>query len=111
MPVRRTAEAVLGRGLVSFRLHRLCAGERGIVVAFHRVNDTIPEDGLTRSSRNFERFCRFFKANYDVVSLGDFVDRLERGASLNGALAITFDDGYLDNYEVAAPILRKLALP
>jgi peptidoglycan/xylan/chitin deacetylase (PgdA/CDA1 family) len=87
------------------------SGDRGIVVALHRVNDTIPEDGLTRSSRDFDRFCRFFKANYDVIPLDDFIGRLNSGASLAGALSITFDDGYLDNYEVAAPILYKLGLP
>jgi peptidoglycan/xylan/chitin deacetylase (PgdA/CDA1 family) len=87
------------------------SGDRGIVVAFHRVNDTIPEDSLTRSSHDFDRFCRFFKANYDVLSLDDFVGRLNSGTSLAGALTITFDDGYLDNYEVAAPILYRLGLP
>ena len=111
MTLRRDAETLLGRGLVSTGLHRPMTGERGIVVAFHRVNDTIPEDGLTRTSRDFERFCRFFKANYDVVSLDEFIRRLSSGGSIAGTLAITFDDGYLDNYEVAAPILYRLGLP
>ncbi|MEP6492873.1 MAG: polysaccharide deacetylase family protein [bacterium] len=96
---------------MSSRLHRVVLGDRGIIVAFHRVTDIIPEDGLTRSARDFERFCRFFKTNYDTIPLGDFVARVERGESVAGRLSITFDDGYLDNYEVAAPILRKLGLP
>jgi len=104
------AAAWLGAGLTRSRLHRVFGG-RGVVVAFHRVSDDIPEDGLTRSSRDFEQFCTFFARNYDVVPLGEFVARLERRASVAHVLAITFDDGYLDNFEVAAPILRKLGLP
>jgi peptidoglycan/xylan/chitin deacetylase (PgdA/CDA1 family) len=74
------------------------------------VNDSIPEDGLTKGSRDFERFCRFFRDNFDVVTLGDLVARIEARSSVAGTLAITFDDGYLDNFEVAAPILKKFGL-
>jgi len=97
--------------MVSSGLHRLMLGDAGVIVAFHRVNDLLPEDGLTVSSRKFDRFCRFFRNNFNVVSLDDFVTRLESGRGLGRSLAITFDDGYLDNYEVAAPILRKHSLP
>jgi peptidoglycan/xylan/chitin deacetylase (PgdA/CDA1 family) len=75
------------------------------------VNDVLPEDGITKSARDFERFCRFFKTNFDVIPLGSLVDLLERRGSIGGTLAITLDDGYLDNFEVAAPILRALSLP
>jgi peptidoglycan/xylan/chitin deacetylase (PgdA/CDA1 family) len=109
--MRRSAESLLGHLLVLSRLHRVLLQERGIIVTFHRVNDILPEDGLTRRSRIFEEFCRFFRANFDVVPMTELVSRLDRKASLAGTLAITFDDGYLDNYELAAPILRKLGLP
>ncbi len=109
--MRRTAGAIFGRGLVISRLHNAFLGDHGIVVAFHRVNDHLPEDGLTRHSRVFERFCRFFKANFDVVSLTEFVATVERNEPVAGKLVITFDDGYRDNYQIAAPILRKLDLP
>jgi len=81
------------------------------VVAFHRVTDTLPEDGITRGARAFEQFCQFFRANFQVVTLGDFVARLERRDPVGGMLAITFDDGYLDNFEIAAPVLERLSLP
>lgn len=111
MSVSHTAKTLMGHGLIASRLFRYTLGDGGIVVAFHRVNDEIPEDGLTRNSRAFAAFCRRFKASFDVITLTDFVSRLERNESVAGKLAITFDDGYLDNFTVAAPILRKLALP
>jgi peptidoglycan/xylan/chitin deacetylase (PgdA/CDA1 family) len=81
------------------------------IVTFHRVNDVLPEDGLTCPSAKFESFCHFFMDHFRVVSLSEQVAGARAGRSMAGTLAITFDDGYLDNYEVAAPILRKLRLP
>lgn len=109
--LRRRAESLIGRSLVATRLHRAVLRSRGIVVAFHRVNDDLPEDSLTRTSRDFERFCRFFKAHFDVTTLDDMVTRLENKQSIAGTLAITFDDGYRGNFLTAAPILRDLGLP
>jgi len=81
------------------------------IVAFHRVNDKLPDDGLTCSSAKFESFCHFFQDHFRVVSLSEQVAESRAGRSIAGTLAITFDDGYLDNHEIAAPILRKLGLP
>jgi len=111
MRPKQLARSWFGRSLAVSRLHRLALRRTGVVVAFHRVSDTIPEDDLTRSSRDFDRFCRFFSNNFDVVTLAEFIARLEAGKSIGETLAITFDDGYLDNYEVAAPILHRGGLP
>ena len=85
-------------------------GDQGVVVAFHRVSD-IQRDPLTCSVKDFEAFCRFFRRHFTVISLGEMVARLDGGRPLDRTLAVTFDDGYLDNYEHAAPILRDLGLP
>jgi peptidoglycan/xylan/chitin deacetylase (PgdA/CDA1 family) len=45
------------------------------------------------------------------VPLRELVSRIERGKSIDRHLAITFDDGYLDNFENARPVLEKLSLP
>jgi peptidoglycan/xylan/chitin deacetylase (PgdA/CDA1 family) len=111
MALRETAGSLIGRGLVASRLHRRMLTDRGIVVAFHRVNDEIPEDGITRSSRDFDRFCAFFRKHFDVITLTEFVSRLESGKSVAGTLAITLDDGYRGNFYNAAPILKKYGLP
>jgi peptidoglycan/xylan/chitin deacetylase (PgdA/CDA1 family) len=46
-----------------------------------------------------------------VVPLRDLVEKLGAGRSVGRELAITFDDGYRDNFENAAPVLEQLSLP
>src|ERR1700689_1824928 len=70
------------------------------IVAFHRVNDALPDDGLTCSPSKFESFCRFFQDHFRVVPLSEQVAGARAGRNMAGTLAITFDDGYLDNHEV-----------
>jgi peptidoglycan/xylan/chitin deacetylase (PgdA/CDA1 family) len=84
---------------------------RMMIVAFHRVNDSMSADGLTCNAQKFGAFCEFFRDYFRVVSLSEQVAGCRAGADMGGTLAITFDDGYLDNFEVAAPILRKFRLP
>jgi peptidoglycan/xylan/chitin deacetylase (PgdA/CDA1 family) len=81
------------------------------IVAFHRVSEELAADGLTCSPASFEAFCRFFQRYFRVMSLSDQLAAGRAGSDLGGTLSITFDDGYRDNAEVAAPILRRLQLP
>ena len=52
---------------------------------------------------------------YDLLAcsppLADLTEALASGDDVRGLLAITFDDGYLDNVECAAPVLADYKLP
>lgn len=48
---------------------------------------------------------------FNVLSLPDAVEKLERGILPARAACITFDDGYANNHELAAPLLQRLGLP
>lgn len=81
------------------------------IVAFHRISEKLSEDGLTCTPEKFADFCAFFSKYFRVVPFADQVQGCMQGIDMGGTLSITFDDGYLDNFEVAAPILRKYKLP
>lgn len=81
------------------------------VLIFHRVlarADPLMPD--VPDAARFEREMGWIARWFNVLPLEDAVRRLYDGTIPARALAITFDDGYSDNEEVAAPILHKLGL-
>ena len=72
-----------------------------IILMYHQVN--MPE---------FEQHMGYLKKNFNVIGLRELVERLKNKHGFErGTVVITFDDGYLNNYEHAYPILKKLVLP
>jgi peptidoglycan/xylan/chitin deacetylase (PgdA/CDA1 family) len=106
-PIKR----LVARTIFASRLDAVLLRNTAVIVTFHRVQDTAAPEGLTVSVPMFEAYCRFFRRHFNVVSLRDLVGKLERGTTLNRELAITFDDGYRDNFENAAPVLERFGLP
>ncbi len=82
------------------------------IVLFHRVTDDIPEDGITVSTARFRWVIRELRDHYYPMSLSDLLDHLERQTPWpERTVVVTFDDGYRDNYECAAPILAEYGVP
>lgn len=111
MPLRRVVKSVLGRALYASGVARRVWRHRALVVVFHRVDARYPANGLTCTPKRFAAFCAFFRRYWTVVPLRELVRRLEAGEPVGGLLAITFDDGYRDNWTTAAPLLRQHGLP
>ena len=64
------------------------------------------------SARAFEQQMRFLALNRNVISIEQLVQKLAQQEPIErGTVVITFDDGYLNNLTVAAPILAKYTLP
>lgn len=108
----RTVKRLLGRSLFASHLDALLLRNAAVVVAFHRVlAGADVSDTLTVDPQTFEAYCKFFRRHFHVVPLRELIGNLERGRTPRRELAITFDDGYRDNYENALPILESLSLP
>ena len=84
------------------------------IVMYHSVNPNAkPEKKLTVSTETFERQMHFLKSHhYNVLPLDSLAVLIkERKKIPPKTIAITFDDGYKDNYIYAFPILKKYNLP
>jgi peptidoglycan/xylan/chitin deacetylase (PgdA/CDA1 family) len=110
----KKAVKCLGAGLLSGSgcTGRYDARHRSVaILMYHRVNSDPGCLGLSVAPELFSRQLRFLKERYRVISLGEAVSRLATGSLEGNDCAITFDDGYLDNYEIAAPLLAEQNLP
>lgn len=108
---KRSIKDLLGRILVLSGAHRRYFRGRGIIVAFHSVT-VEPSNGALRCGvHDLEVYCRFITRHLPVCTMAELAERVQRGTRLAGQLAITFDDGYADNAELAAPVLARYRLP
>lgn len=83
----------------------------GRILGYHRVNDECDPFLPATPVNAFERQIQFVARYYRVVSLAELLKRLDECEPVGHTVAITFDDGYRDNYEYAFPILRHYGLP
>lgn len=89
------------------------SGPRGrlSVLIFHRVlAQADPMDPDLPVASEFEQRMRWIRDWFNVLPLGVAVERLFDGSLPSRAMAITFDDGYADNVQIAAPILSRLGM-
>jgi peptidoglycan/xylan/chitin deacetylase (PgdA/CDA1 family) len=82
------------------------------VLTYHKVNDLQPNP-ITVPTRTFARQMSLLsELGYQPVSLDAVIAHYVAGAALpRKAVLITFDDGYRDNLENAAPILLRHGYP
>jgi peptidoglycan/xylan/chitin deacetylase (PgdA/CDA1 family) len=79
------------------------------ILTYHLVREDLPSTNLVISKKNLEEQIRYLRSSgYVSISLQDLLDWIQTGKSLPPQpVILTFDDGYLDCYENAWPILAK----
>jgi peptidoglycan/xylan/chitin deacetylase (PgdA/CDA1 family) len=103
--VGEVAQSALA-GVPSFSGH---VNQRVFVLCYHSIHPVSHHASATPEL--FEEHLRWLTAHCNVVPFGSVLDRVSDGNGPKPTVAITFDDGYGDNYNEALPILLRYGVP
>lgn len=116
--VKTGAAAVISRiGSPRLRL-RQRGGYRPLVLGYHRVVEDFDAAARTDMSSMligtamFERHLDLIGRRFRFVGLDEVGEAVRNGVAFNEPVAaVTFDDGYLDVFENAVPMLKRKGIP
>lgn len=94
-------------------LHSRLDGNALAILQYHAVIRQPLQfpDWCFLDERTFRNQIAYVKRQFRVVTLREAVELLTSGAITEPTLAITFDDGYQNNYDIAFPILHEYECP
>jgi peptidoglycan/xylan/chitin deacetylase (PgdA/CDA1 family) len=108
-----SARGLLWRGAASL-LARLPARDSLVVLNYHRignpVDDLFDPGVFSATADQFNEQIAYLKGHVSLITLEEalaIMDGTEKEKARRCRVLITFDDGYLDNYQIAYPILRS----
>jgi len=81
------------------------------IFIFHRVNDDYDPFLPSVPVAVFRKQMEFLKQHFPIISLDEVASGSYAESGEKYSVAITFDDGYRDNFLKAFPVLNKLEMP
>ena len=105
---KHKSKEVIKKALFKSKLYRINAlADRCYILMYHMVPQSPTGFYPEMSKDDFQVHIEHLSANYNIISLTEYVKRVRENKSLKGCVVITFDDGFKDNYTNAYPILKK----
>jgi peptidoglycan/xylan/chitin deacetylase (PgdA/CDA1 family)/SAM-dependent methyltransferase len=91
---------------------RRTAENRAVIVSYHRIANFSPDShALCTLPETFRAHMVSLREHFTPMALEDLVHAAASGTIPAGAVAVTFDDGYVDALTTASPILSELGIP
>jgi peptidoglycan/xylan/chitin deacetylase (PgdA/CDA1 family) len=81
------------------------------ILIYHRVNDDNDQFFSATPTNIFKRQMEYIRSRFRVLPLEEIVERMKKNDIPDNSIVVTFDDGYLDNYSNAFPILKEFSIP
>ncbi len=105
-------------GWFKLRCHTVMK-DKAAIFMYHRVlpqelvrEGNIPvQPGMYVSPASLRLHLSFLKTSFTIISLDELIKRLHAGEDISRCAVLTFDDGWLDNYLYAFPILQEFNVP
>lgn len=83
-----------------------------VILGYHRVADVAHDEyEICVSPEHFAEQMEVLSKYANPMSLSRLMNHLKAGSLPAKSVAVTFDDGYVDNLHTAKPILEKFAIP
>jgi len=83
-----------------------------VILMYHRVTDLAADTyNLAVSPTHFAEQMEIVRRTCTPMHLVDLIDVVADGRLPNRAVAVTFDDGYRDNFSQAYPLLQAAGVP
>ena len=78
------------------------------ILLYHEINDTGEGESIISKQVFITHLDALKEAGYQTVTFQQLIDSVENGVDLpKKPILITFDDGYVSNYEIAYPALKE----
>jgi peptidoglycan/xylan/chitin deacetylase (PgdA/CDA1 family) len=110
---KNTIKTIMGHSVRPAFLCKLLPRRGNIILMYHRVQPktavhNFHEPGLSISPETLAMHIQQISRAYTIVPLATLIEQMH---ALVGLCAITFDDGWIDTYETAFPVLKKHHVP